>query len=147
VLTLFTQRLLKLRAEHPIFRRRRFFTGDVVGDTKVPDIAWLRRDGQPMTGDDWNTQSGMTMTVFLNGHGLPERDALGEKIIDDSFLLLFNPLGDPVTFTLPPRDFGRTWEVVVNTADPLLATRRRTARAGGSLDVHGHTLVVLRCRY
>jgi isoamylase len=147
VLTGFVKRLTELRAHHPIFRRRRFFTGDVVGHTKVPDIAWLRRDGEPMTADDWNTKSGMTMTVFLNGHGLPERDALGEAITDDSFLLLFNPLGDPVTFTLPPRDFGRTWEIVVNTADPLLATRRKTARAGGVVDVGGHTLVVLRCRY
>ena len=89
----------------------------------------------------------MTMTVFLNGHGLPERDALGEPIVDDSFLLLFNPLGDRVSFTLPDRDYGRTWEVVVNTADPLLAARRRTAKAGGKLEVPGHTLVVLRCRY
>ncbi|MCU7722615.1 glycogen debranching protein GlgX [Actinoplanes sp. KI2] len=147
VLTGFVRRLTRLRADHPIFRRRRFFTGDPVGDTKVPDIAWLRRDGEPMTEADWTAHSGMTMTVFLNGHGLPERDALGEKIIDDSFLLLFNPLGDQVAFTLPPKDFGRTWEVVVNTADPLLATRRRTARAGGTVDAPGHSLLVLRCRY
>jgi glycogen operon protein len=147
VLTGFVRRLTTLRAEHPIFRRRRFFTGDPVGDSKVPDIAWLRRDGEPMTEADWNTRSGMTMTVFLNGNGIPERGPLGEEITDDSFLLLFNPLGDPVSFVLPPRDFGRTWEVVVNTADPLLATRRRTARAGGQVDVPGHTLEVLRCRY
>ncbi|WP_433359523.1 glycogen debranching protein GlgX [Actinoplanes sp. CA-142083] len=147
VLTGFVRRLTRLRADHPIFRRRRFFTGDLVGETKVPDIAWLRRDGEPMTEADWNTQSGMTMTVFLNGHGIPERDALGEAIADDSFLLLFNPLGDPVSFTLPPKEFGRTWEVVVNTADPLLAQRRKTARAGGQVQVPGHTLEVLRCRY
>ncbi|MEU4242763.1 glycogen debranching protein GlgX [Actinoplanes sp. NPDC026619] len=147
VLTRFTRQLTRLRADHPIFRRRRYFTGELVGDSKVPDIAWLRRDGEPMTESDWNTRSGMTMTVFLNGHGIPERDALGEAIVDDSFLLLFNPLGEPVSFTLPPKDFGRTWEVVVNTADPLLATRRKTARSGSSLEVPGHTLEVLRCRY
>ncbi|MBL7257720.1 glycogen debranching protein GlgX [Paractinoplanes lichenicola] len=147
VLTGFTRRLTELRAKHPIFRRRRFFTGDPLGDDKVPDIAWLRRDGQPMTEADWNTRSGMTMTVFLNGHGIPERDALGEPIIDDSFLLLFNPLGENVEFTLPDRAFGRTWEIVVNTADPLLAVRRKTAKAASQVAVMGHTLVVLRCRY
>src|SRR5205085_6949423 len=47
VLTGFTRALTRLRADHPIFRRRRFFTGEPVGDTKVPDIAWLRRDGEP----------------------------------------------------------------------------------------------------
>ncbi len=147
VLTRFTAQVTKLRAEHPIFRRRRFFTGEPQGDSKVPDIAWLRRDGEAMTEADWNTRSGMTMTVFLNGHGIPERDALGEPIIDDSFLLLFNPLGDQVSFTLPGKDFGATWEVVVNTADPLLAARRRTTKAGGQVDVPGHAMVVLRCRY
>jgi glycogen operon protein len=147
VLTTFTTTLTRLRAEHPIFRRRRFFTGEPAGDTKVPDIAWLRRDGEPMTEADWNTRTGMTMTVYLNGHGLPERDALGEEITDDSFLLLFNPLGEELRFSVPDRDFGRTWEIVVNTADPLLATRRRTTRAGGLVDVPGHTLMVLRCRY
>ena len=147
VLTRFTAQLTALRAAHPIFRRRRFFTGDVVGDAKVSDIAWLRRDGEAMTEADWSTTSGMTMTVFLNGRGIPERNALGEPISDDSFLLLFNPRGDRVSFRLPGRDFGRTWEVVVNTADPLLAARRRTAKAGAQVDVQGHTLVVLRCRY
>ena len=147
VLTSFTRKLLKLRAEHPIFRRRRFFTGEPAGDSKLPDIAWLRRDGEVMTDSDWNTRSGMTMTVFLNGHGIPERDALGEEIVDASFLLLFNPLDEDVSFTLPDRDYGKTWEVAANTADPLLATRRKTTRAGGQLPVQRHSLVVLRCRY
>jgi len=147
VLTRFTSELTRLRAEHPIFRRRRFFTAEPAGDAKVPGIAWLRRDGEPMTEHDWAAAGGMTMTVFLNGNAIPERDALGEPIVDDSFLLLFNPLRDRVQFAVPGRDFGRTWEVVVNTADPLLAARRRTARAGGHVDVPAKTLVVLRCRY
>jgi isoamylase len=147
VQTLFTAKLTKLRADHPIFRRRRFFTGDPVTEAKTPDIAWLRRDGELMTEQDWTAQSGMTMTVFLNGHGIPEQDALGEPITDDSFLVLFNPLSDGVSFTLPPRSYGRTWETVINTADPLLAARRRTTKAGGQVEVGGHTMVVLKCRY
>ncbi|MEU4622642.1 glycogen debranching protein GlgX [Actinoplanes sp. NPDC023801] len=147
VLTGFVRRLLKLRAEHPIFRRRRFFTGEPAGDSKLPDIAWLRRDGEVMTEPDWNTRSGMTMTVFLNGNGIPERDALGEEIKDASFLLLFNPLDEDVAFTLPDRDYGRTWELAANTADPLLAAKRKTARAGTQFKVTRHSLVLLRCRY
>jgi isoamylase len=147
VLTGFTRRLLTLRRDHPIFRRRRFFTGEPAGDSKLPDIAWLRRDGEIMTEADWNTRSGMTMTVFLNGNGIPERGPLGEEIKDDSFLLLFNPLDEDVAFTLPGRDYGRTWEVVANTADPLLAARRRTARAATPVNVMRHSLAVLRCRY
>ena len=146
VLTVFTARLNKLRADHPVFRRRRFFRGEAVEGSKVSDIAWLRRDGTPMTEDDWNQRSGMTMTVFLNGNGIPERDALGEPISDDSFLVLFNPLGEDVTFALPPREYGRTWETVVDTADPLLASRRKIAKAGGPHRVAGHAMTVLKCR-
>jgi len=145
-LTRFTATLTKLRADHPLFRRRRFFTGEPVGDHKVPDIAWLRVDGTPMTEGDWNAQTATTMTVFLNGDGIPERDPLGEPITDDSFLAFFNPLGEPVGFTLPERTFGRVWETVVDTADPLLASRKRTSRAGGRLDVAAHAMVVLRRR-
>ncbi|WP_285683471.1 glycogen debranching protein GlgX [Actinoplanes sp. NBRC 103695] len=147
LLTRFTASVTKLRADHPVFRRRRFFQGAPVPGTKVTDIAWLRRDGEPMTEADWNERSGMTMTVFLNGQGIPERDALGEPITDDSFLLLFNPLGEEVTFTIPPRTYGSRWEKVVDTADPMLADRQRVTKAGGGLSVGGHTMVVLRCRY
>jgi isoamylase len=147
LLTRFTAALTRLRAEHPLFRRRRFFNGEPVAGSKVADIAWLRRDGQPMTAADWTERSKETMTVFLNGEGIPERDALGEPIEDKSFLLLFNPLGEGVSFVLPDRTYGRTWETVVDTADPLLVAKKRVWRAGGRLDVGSHTMVVLRGRY
>jgi glycogen operon protein len=146
VLTVFTTALSRLRAAHPVFRRRRFFQGRPMPGEKAPDIAWLRRDGEPMTEADWTAQSGMTMTVFLNGQGIPERDALGEPIVDDSFLVLFNPLGEEVAFTLPPRAFSRAWTTVVDTADPLLVARKRTFRAAGTIDVAGHAMVVLKAR-
>ncbi|GAA0807884.1 glycogen debranching protein GlgX [Spirilliplanes yamanashiensis] len=147
VLTRFTADLTRLRAEHPIFRRRRFFDGHEVEGTKVTDIAWLRRDGQPMGGADWDGAN--TVTVFLNGQGIPERDALGEPIVDDSFLLLFNPLAEGATFTLPGAEYGQMWEAVADTADPLLATpaRRTGVKAGGTVELIGHSLLVLRCRY
>jgi glycogen operon protein len=100
-----------------------------------------------MTAEDWTSGDASTMTVFLNGSRIPERDALGEPILDDSFLLLFNPLGDGASMTLPDRSYGRTWETVVDTADPLLAARKRVWRAGGRIDLQAHTMMVMRCRY
>jgi isoamylase len=90
-----------------------------------------------------------TITVFLNGQGILETDPLGDPIVDDSFLLLFNPLPQHVTFTLPGKAYGRRWETVINTADPLSGAppRRRNVRADGHLDAVAHSLLVLRCRY
>jgi glycogen operon protein len=150
ILTRFTAQVTRLRAEHPIFRRRRFFRGEPVVDSSVEDIAWLRQDGTRMTPQDWASGSVRTIMVFLNGNGIPERDALGEPILDDSFLVLFNPLPSTVTFTLPGKEYGQMWEIVVDTADPLLAkaaTKRSNTKAGGRIQTVGHTLLVLKCRY
>ncbi|MFI5937954.1 glycogen debranching enzyme, partial [Actinoplanes sp. NPDC051494] len=145
----FTASLTRLRAEHPIFRRRRFFTGAPAGDSQVADLAWLRSDGEPMTDQDWDADDITAVTVFLNGHGLPESDALGEPIVDDSFLLLFNAAPVPVEFTLPDQAYGQMWETAVDTADPLLAAagERGNVKAQQTVLVPAHTLVVLRSRY
>jgi isoamylase len=145
-LTHFTAKLTRLRTEHPIFRRRRFFDGRPVRDSGIGDIAWLRADGAPMTEEDWLT--GRTIAVFLNGHGIPELDALGEPIVDDSFLLLFNPLPEGVTFTVPGVAYGDLWEVVIDSADPLLArpeNQNGSVKPGARVEVAAHAAVVLRC--
>ena len=43
-----------------------------------------------MTDDDWDAGFAKSLAVFLNGDGIREPDARGERITDDSFLLLFN---------------------------------------------------------
>ncbi|MHB2024484.1 MAG: glycogen debranching protein GlgX, partial [Mycobacteriales bacterium] len=56
VLTDFTARLVHLRREHPVFRRRRFFEGRPFrGSGGVDDIAWLTPRGAPMSDEDWET--------------------------------------------------------------------------------------------
>jgi isoamylase len=148
-LTRFTAGLIRLRAEHPLFRRRRFFDGRPVGDSGATDVAWFRGDGEPMTDQDWTADNARTLTVFLNGEGIPESDELGEQIVDDSFLLLFNPLLEPATFTLPDERYGSSWQTVVDTADPLLAAPDRSVgiKAGDIVEAPGQTVIVLRRVY
>ncbi len=141
----FTAQLTRLRAAHPIFRRRRFFRGEpVVGSSGGPpleDIAWLRHDGRPMTKDDWDSSAPGAIAVFLNGRGIPERDALGEPIVDNSFLLLFNPSPEAVQFVLPGSRYARAWHIVVDTAEAV--RRRRAVRPTARLQVLSRSLLVL----
>ncbi|HEV7452837.1 MAG TPA: glycogen debranching protein GlgX [Pseudonocardiaceae bacterium] len=149
VLTDFIAALAKLRAAHPVFRRRRFFQGRPIRGSNIEDIAWLRPDGQQMSDKDWNGGIANAIAIFLNGQGIPERDALGERITDDSFLLLINAHHQSTMFTLPDQAYGRTWEIVVDTADPLLAKARRRqshAKPDARLRVAARALLVLRCR-
>jgi len=147
VLAEFTARVAALRAAHPVFRRKRFFQGRPIHGSSVSDIAWLRPDGQHMTDADWTSGHARTVAIYLNGQGIPDRDELGERIVDDSFLLLINAHHQPVTFVLPDQSYGRTWEVVVDTADPLLvSTRRRRPAPGSRQRIPARALQVLQSR-
>ncbi|WP_209723531.1 glycogen debranching protein GlgX [Marmoricola sp. OAE513] len=137
----FTVSLAKLRREHPTFRRQRFFTGTSVraGD-RLNDIVWLHPDGRPMEDDDWQDGSA-TLGMYLNGHGIAGRDARGEPILDDHFLLYFNA-GDDVELTLPPGEYAEEWEVVIDTGGSLADAG--TLRAGEVVTAASRTTLVLR---
>ncbi|GAA4686246.1 glycogen debranching protein GlgX [Nocardioides nanhaiensis] len=144
----FTAALIKLRHDHPTFRRKRFFTGDSVrvpdggeGD-RLNDIVWLHLDGRPMEDDDWHGEGAAKgLGMYLNGRGIAGLDARGGTITDDHFLLYFNADG-PATVTLPPEEFSAAWDVVVDTGGS--ADDDGTVQAGGSLEMASHSVLVLR---
>ena len=70
-----------------------------------------------MTAADWQDADAHALGVFLNGRGDRRAPTThGEPIVDRSFLLLLNAHYEDVTFTLPPRRFGRRWQVELSTA-------------------------------
>jgi isoamylase len=143
-LTEFTQQVSKLRREHPVFRRRRFFKGRPIrGTGALSDIAWFTPSGYEMTEEDWEVGFAMSMTVFLNGQAISEPDARGHRLVDDSFLLLFNAHHENLKFTIPRASYGGAWEVLLDTSAPYVDDVP-LVKAGGSLLVDARTLLVLR---
>ena len=59
-----------------------------------------------MTGDDWDAAFVKSLTVFLNGRAISEPDRRGERVQDESFLLLFNASDEDLQFTVPLRRYG-----------------------------------------
>jgi isoamylase len=112
----FVRRMIRLRAEHPVFRRRSFFQGRELRGVK--DITWLTPDGREMTDEEWSSSLvrslGLQMTGLLEG----EQDSQGRPEEDDDFLLLFNASEKVVSFELPslPGDDDARWEMVVDTS-------------------------------
>jgi glycogen operon protein len=146
-LTDFVTRISALRREHPVFRRRRFFQGRLLRGSHVEDIAWLQPSGEPMTDEDWDNGYAKSLAVFLNGSGIPELDQRGERITDDSFLILLNGHHETLTFTMPDAGYGEAWNVVVDTAAPLLdlaVDEPRSAKAGGEIVAEARSVLVLR---
>jgi len=141
----FTRAVSALRANHPVFRRRRFFSGKPVGrrgQDGLPDISWFAPDGAEMTDEDWGASFAKSVAVFLNGHGIPGLDARGQPVFDDSFVLCFNAHHEPIEFTLPPAEFGTGWRTVVRTRAEE-ATPSEELSAAAKLTVDAHSAVVL----
>ncbi|OBF87280.1 glycogen debranching enzyme GlgX [Mycobacterium sp. 852002-51163_SCH5372311] len=141
----FTATVSALRANHPVFRRRRFFSGKPVGrrgQDGLPDIAWFAPDGTEMAEEDWGTGFAKSVAVFLNGHGILDRDPRGQRVLDDSFLLCFNAHNEPIEFTVPPTEFGARWRAVVDTGDGETLAAYEVGPAA-KFTVDAHTAVVL----
>ena len=139
----FTCALSQLRREHPVFRRRRFFSGLPTAtpsrDGDLQDIIWLAPSGREMTDDDWQADYARSLAVFLNGNAITEPGPQGERVRDHDFLLIFNAHSAPVTFRLPGGRFGDEWEVVIDTAGA-----RPARQVGPDLKVTARSIMVLR---
>ena len=140
----FTRRLIKLRAAHPVLRRAHFLTGDEPLGSGLPDAWWFRPDGLRMTRRNWEEDGARCLGVFLNGWEIPGTDDAGERITDDSFLILFNAGGDAAEFRLPTRRFGAMWTVELTTAEPERLAEGERVAPRGSVPVPGWSVVILR---
>jgi glycogen operon protein len=134
----FTGRLIALRREHPVLRRRRWFQGLPIRGSV--DLGWCKPDGAEMGDDDWDAGSAPTVGLFLNGEAITDRDRRGQRVTDDCFLLLFNAHHDPIEWTLP-KLWGERWELVIDTAGP--GREGVALESGRALPVAGRSVVVL----
>jgi glycogen operon protein len=91
----FVSAVCRIRREHAVFRRGRFFAGG--------ELAWLRPDGAPMQGADWSDPGARAITVATAGGAL-----------------LVNAWWEPLTFRLPGEG---AWAVEIDTADATAGRR------------------------
>ena len=73
----FTQRLIALRRDHPVFRRRQFLHGTEEEGSGLPDAWWFRPDGRRMTKRDWDASAATCVGMFLNGEEIAAPDRAG----------------------------------------------------------------------
>lgn len=141
----FTQRLVELRREHPVFRRRRFFAGsaDHGGESAVGDIAWFEPGGNHMDEESWANGYARSMMVFLNGQTIPEPDTRGQQTLDDHFLVIFNGHHDALPFVLPGKEYGERWVTELDTTAQEVEAKEYKPDA--KVKAHGRSVVVLRC--
>jgi isoamylase len=114
----FTRALVRLRREHIVFHRARFFQGRTIPGTEVKDVTWLRADGEEMTEADWADPEARTLCLLLSGEaGLTHLTQRGEQELDDTFLLIANASHEPARQQLPAGSEGVRWQTLFDTAE------------------------------
>ena len=141
----FTAALLRLRREHPVFRQASFFLGRPGADG-VKDVAWFCATGRERTEQDWFDPAQCTLGMYLDGQGIRVRGPRGERVVDDSFLLVLHTGPADVAFRLPGAPFATAYDVVLDTCDerPRTDPARHGLPAGTDLRVPGRSAVLLR---
>ncbi|TCC22356.1 glycogen debranching protein GlgX [Kribbella sindirgiensis] len=138
----FTRSVVRLRNNHPVLRRRRFFHGDT-GIDGLGDLVWFAPKGAEMQNGDWQQNDARAIAVFLNGDAISEPDTRGEPVVDDSFLILLNSNYEPVDFLLPPEEYGENWTVVVDTTSATGAGTDEPHAAGTTVQLEARSTLVL----
>ncbi|MEU7639222.1 MULTISPECIES: glycogen debranching protein GlgX [unclassified Streptomyces] len=154
-----TARLIALRRAHPVLRRRAFFSGRPQRRGGLRDLAWFGADGTEMTEQDWYAP-GATLAMYLSGNDIPQRDARGVRVTDDSFLAVLHAGAAPRTVVLPGLPWAGAYELLVDTSDEPppdgpdgpgghgghgeQAPERGPFAAGGELTVPGRTVLLFR---
>ncbi len=140
----FTTRLIALRRDHPVFRRRRFFQGQPIHGSELLDIEWFTTDGVEMEEEHWGQDHVRDLGVLLSGDAIPSLDDRGGRIVDDTFYLLFNARGDDLTATIPV-DRGLHWQTVMDTAlEPAFPESGTVFEAGDAVPLAARSVLVLR---
>lgn len=130
----FCQQMISFRRNHPIFCRRGWFQGYVIYGPEQRDIIWYTPKGREMTVEDWtkgssdsSTTNPLAMAIYLNGNAIFGTDMRGDRIKDDSFLLLINAHFETVEFTLSSNLSGK-WKKILDTVSGF----EMVLTAGGS---------------
>jgi len=141
----FTKKMIALRRDHPLLRRRDFFHGEeIVPGRGRKDVTWLKPDGNEMTPEEWEKDFARSLGMWLDGEQLPETDPRGHGLHDASFLVLFNAHHDLIDFLLPDPGPGGSWLAEVDTTFETGAVPAELAAPHGHYPLQGRSLAVLR---
>jgi isoamylase len=95
-----------------------------------------------MTEQDWTKPFAKSVAFLLGGDSIQTPDERGERIVGDTLLVLMNAWHEPVTYQLPAIEWGREWEILVDTAGAT-DLKRDLVAARGSVPVEARSIVIL----
>ena len=137
----FTRRVLALRRDNAVFRRRSFFRGESVDPSGQGDVTWLQPDGLIATDAQWRDPECRSLGMLIPAQSADPRDEQGRAQAAETALLLLNAYPREQTFTLPELGRSGTWHEILDTASD-----EPGEIAGAQLALAPHSLVLLAFR-
>jgi isoamylase len=138
----FTRFLVKLKHEHPVLQRRRFFQGRQIRGSEIKDLTWFRPDGQEKNDEDWNNPSARALGLRMSGGAMLETDARGNAIVDDVLYWTLNAHYEPSSFVLPEAPEGDGWLLILDTREEQLSQEPRLLEGGQSYELEARSLAL-----
>ena len=112
----FTRRVIKLRRDHIVFRRARFFFSRSIKGTEIKDITWLRPDGHEFSPKEWDNGDIHYLSFLVRGEaGEYHLTAKGQPQPDDSFFIILNAHYEGIDWMLPSVAAGKRWRLMIDT--------------------------------
>jgi isoamylase len=144
-LRIFVQQLIAFRQKHPVFQRRDWFQGREIHGSGIHDISWFNTDGSQVSDEDWHEAEAKSIGIFLNGEEILSPDRYGNRILDDSFVILFNAQAEAQTFVIPADLVDdRTWQIILDTKLQAGFLDVPANVVGDAVVVGGRSLMLLR---
>ena len=145
VLRLFIRKLLQLRQQQPVFRKRGFLHGNFMHGGASRDVLWLDTDGRPMTDACWNDARRRALGMLLSGNARASLPDWRKSRHGQSYLMLLNSSPEPLAFLLPGKRTVR-WQPVLDTVleDPFAAGARPALEGRAAVSLAHHALQLFR---
>ena len=139
----FTSRLITLRQEHAVFRRRRWFQGRDIHGKGIGDVLWFTPEGIEVSEQEWAGGLVDGLGIWVSGAELRGHDY--ELRPDATFYLIFSARSERSTFRLPPAELGEDWEVLFDTGpEPSFTPEPLRYEAGSDVSVESNSVMLLR---
>jgi len=98
-----------------------------------------------MSDEDWDNPQAHCLGLRLAGDAIEEVDARGNRIIDDTLLIVLNAHYESIAFVLPAHRPKVRWELVLDTRSMLDKRRHRPLRGGDVYEMAARSLTLF-CR-
>jgi glycogen operon protein len=108
----------------------------------VRDITFLDPSGNEMNDQAWSAGFVRSLGIRLAGDVMEDVDEKGDRLYDDTLLILLNGHHESIPFLFPPLDIKQHWEYLLDTAEPT--EQPHVLRKGAKYELKGRSLALFR---